>query len=97
MRHKIGRGVVQLSALLSPSLVLLAICCTTELYKGIIVWQIGITLIPFIISLKYAVFPRKINATEATVIALCLVFYPLIVAVVPYYYFKAINNLKSTI
>jgi len=46
--------------------------------------------------MKYAVFPRKMSVTELTIVGLCLAFYPLILAIIPYYYFKAINNLKNT-
>lgn len=94
LHHKIGRAVAQLSLLLCPLLLLVAVCYPEELYKALIVWLLGIILIPFIISLKYAVFPRAINATEATVLSLCIIFHPLILAVIPYYYFKAVHNLK---
>lgn len=95
LRYKIRRGIIQLSLLVWPLFFLVAISFPTDLYKAFIVWLLGLTLIPFIISLKYAVFPRAISIPEGTIISLCLIFYPLIIAVVPYYYFKAVNNLKQ--
>jgi hypothetical protein len=52
-------------------------------------------LIPFTISLKYAAYPEKVGISEGIILALCLAFYPLILAIIPYYYFKAIANLKK--
>ncbi len=93
--YKILRGIIQLSILLLPIILMQFIVFREEIYKAVIVWALGLLLIPFIISLKYAAFPRKINSSEGIIIALCLTFYPLVLAIIPYYYFKAINNLKN--
>ena len=94
LRYKMWRGMVQLSMLLTPLLLGLALFHPAELYKGAIVWGLGLFLVPFMVCLKYAVRPRRFNATEATMVALCVTFYPLILAIIPYYYFKAVANLK---
>lgn len=95
LRYKIGRGIIQLTLLLVPLLLLFGIGYPDQLYQACIVWLLGLILITFIITLKYAVFPRTMNVTEATIVGLCVIFYPLILAVIPYYYFKALHNLKN--
>ena len=94
LRYKMWRGIIQLSLLLAPLLLGLAVLHPSGFYKGAIVWGLGLLLVPFMVCLKYAVFPRRLNATEASMVALCVMFYPLILAVIPYYCIKAIDNLK---
>ncbi|WP_148907445.1 hypothetical protein [Sphingobacterium allocomposti] len=93
--YKIRRGVAQLCILWAPILLPFAVLHPAEAYKGVIVCLLGVMLIPYVILLKYAVYPRKINITEGTMLGLCLAFYPLVLALIPYYYFKAIQNLKN--
>ncbi|VTQ04800.1 hypothetical protein [Sphingobacterium daejeonense] len=93
--YKIKRGIIQLSILLIPLVILQILFFPSELYKPILVWGLGILLIPFTISLKYAAYPEKVGISEGIILALCLAFYPLILAIIPYYYFKAIANLKK--
>lgn len=95
LKHKIGRGVMHLSYLILPLGILFCVCFPLEYYKVAVIWLAGSLVIPFIIFLKYAVYPRRIHVSETFMIALCFLFYPLILALIPYYYFKAVENLKS--
>lgn len=95
LNHKFKRGIFQLSLLLLPILIPLVALFPHDISKALIVWGLGLFLIPFVISLKYAVFPRKVNVAEGVILGLCLMFYPLVLFIIPYYYFKAIQNLKT--
>ena len=92
---KIRRGLLHLSLLLFPLFLLLLLFYSAEWYKGLIVCLLGAFLVFFMICMKYAVFPRRINASESSMLALCLLCYPLILAIIPYYYIKALQNLKQ--
>ncbi|MGX1640711.1 hypothetical protein [Sphingobacterium sp. NPDC055431] len=93
--HKFTRGIIQLSLLLLPIAIPLCVIFPEDITKALIVWGLGLFLIPFAICLKYAVFPRKVSVSESIVLGLCLAFYPLVLVIIPYYYYKAIQNLKS--
>jgi len=47
-----------------------------------------------IVLAKYSAFPKEINLLEGFIIAFALSFPPLILVIIPYFYFKSINNLK---
>ncbi|MGH2622987.1 MAG: hypothetical protein ACRDE7_04910 [Sphingobacterium sp.] len=93
--YKIKRGIVQLSLVLSPLILLFLIFSPFDYFKVLLVWLLVSIFIPAIICLKYAVYPRKINLTEGILLSLCISFYPLILALIPYYISKAIKNLKD--
>ena len=92
--HKFTRGIIQLTLLLLPISIPFCIIFPEDITKALIVWGLGLFLIPFAICLKYAVFPRKVSVSEAVILGLCLAFYPLVLVIIPYYYYKAIQNLK---
>jgi hypothetical protein len=46
------------------------------------------------ILIKYSAYPREMNLSEGILIALCVNFPPLLLALIPFFYFKAINKLK---
>lgn len=92
---KIYRGILQLTLLILPILILQFAFFPEDFFKPVLLWGMGMLIIPFVITLKYAVFPRKINITEGFIMGLCLMFYPLILAIIPYYYYKSIQNLKK--
>ena len=95
LMYKIRRGLVQLSLLILPLMGGIVAFFPESYYKVLIVWFLGLFLIPFVICVKYAVFPRKINITEGSILALCLAFYPLVLALIPYYFYKAVSNLNK--
>lgn len=93
--RKMKRGFLQLLVLCLPLIIAFATVFPQESYQVLIV-LIGLTfLIPFIITLKYSAYPRQINFPEAFTLAICLSFYPLILALMPFYYAKALKNLKN--
>lgn len=93
---KIKRAIIQSYALLFPPAVALTLRFQTEaIWIELLVALFVLLIVAFVICLKYAAYPRTISLPEMTVFALCCVFYPLIIAILPYYYLKAINNLQS--
>ena len=67
----------------------------TEDYKPItLFFLIGIFFLWMIILAKYAAYPEEINIPEGIIIAMCIFFPPLLLAVIPFFYQKAINKLK---
>jgi len=93
--YKIKRGILQLSILLLPLILLFLILFPSSYLKIILVWGLVMLLIPTTICVKYAVYPRKISITEGLMLGLCLSFYPLVLALIPYYISKAIKNLTN--
>lgn len=93
--YKIKRGILQLSILILPLIILFLILFPSSYLKIILVWFLVTLLIPTVICIKYAVYPRKISITEGLMLSLCLSFYPLVLALIPYYISKAIKNLRN--
>ena len=55
---------------------------------------IGVLFLWTIVLAKYSVFPDEIHLSLGFIIAFTLLFPPLILVVIPYFYTKSINNLK---
>lgn len=93
MKMMIGLGYSFLLVL--PVLVLL--CVFFPAYIGtIVLFQLpGMVFLCAIIMAKYAAYPHEINMPEAVIFALCIYFPPLILVTIPYYFIKAMRNLKS--
>ena len=55
---------------------------------------IGVLFLWTIVLAKYSVFPDEIHLSLGFIIAFTLLFPPLILVIIPYFYTKSINNLK---
>ena len=55
---------------------------------------IGILFLWTILLAKYSAFPDEIHLSEGFIIAFTILFPPLILVIIPYFYTKSINNLK---
>lgn len=95
LKHKIIRGVSQLSLLILPLSISLCVFFPTHIHWVLIVWGGGSLLVVLSILMKYASYPRKINILDGFIIALFAVFPLLTLAIFPYYYKKANKNLKQ--
>ena len=95
LMRKFKRGILQCLLLVLPLLFLYAVIFPSDLFNACIVLGGILLLLPFAITLKYVAYPREINFPEVFALALCFSFYPLIFALLPFYYMKAINNLKN--
>ena len=54
---------------------------------------IGFAFLMLIILAKYAAYPAEMNLPEGIMIALCLIFPPLLLGLIPFFYRKAVNKL----
>lgn len=93
--RKFRRGLLQCLLFVLPLLLTYAFIYSSEWFNALIVLGGILFLIPFAITLKYVAYPREINFPEVSVLILCFSFYPLIVALLPFYYLKALKNLKN--
>jgi len=95
LMRKFRRGILQCLLFAFPLLFIYVIIFPSDLFNACIVLGGILLLLPFAITLKYVAYPREINFPEVFALALCFSFYPLILALLPFYYIKAINNLKN--
>ncbi|VTR44677.1 hypothetical protein [Sphingobacterium thalpophilum] len=95
LMRKLGRGVLHCLILTIPLLLIFVLFFPADWFNAGIVLAGILLLLPFAITLKYVAFPREINFPEVFVLILCFSFYPLILALLPFYYIKAISNLKN--
>ncbi|WP_158656141.1 hypothetical protein [Sphingobacterium sp. HMA12] len=93
--RKFRRGILQCLLFAFPLLLTYAFIFSSEWFNAVIVLGGILFLLPFAITLKYVAYPREINFPEVFALVLCFSFYPLILALLPFYYFKALKNLKN--
>ena len=93
--RKIKRGLLQCFVLTLPIVLPYVIIFSADLFQALIIGAGMLLLLPFYITLKYVVYPREISLPEASILVLCFSFYPLILALLPFYYVKAVKNLKN--
>ncbi|MBK8586986.1 MAG: ABC transporter permease [Bacteroidetes bacterium] len=55
----------------------------------------GFAFLWTMILIKYSAYPNEMNLLEGILIALCINFPPLLLAVIPFFYFKSINKLNA--
>ena len=95
LMRKFRRGILQCLLVAFPLLLVYVLLFPSALFNACIVLGGILFLLPFAITLKYVAYPREINFPEGFALVLCFSFYPLILALLPFYYIKAINNLKN--
>lgn len=93
--RKFRRGILQCLLFVLPLLLTYVFIFSAEWFNALIVLGGILFLLPFAITLKYVAYPREINFPEGFALALCFSFYPLILALLPFYYLKALKNLKN--
>lgn len=95
IKHKVKEGILQFSILLSPMLFLFLLFDRGALLWATVVWGVGVLLIMLAIFMKYSVYPRRLSIIEG-VKFIPVAFVPVLVIVFfPFYYRKAIKNLKN--
>jgi hypothetical protein len=78
----------------SPVILALSIFGPKNIPAVLICFLIGIMYLVLSIMTKYAIFPEKSNGSESIVIAVCLLFPPLLIVMIPYMSNRAIKQLK---
>lgn len=91
---KIKQGIYASSLLCLP-LAVLNIVFQPNLYLAIILVQcLGYLFIIFIVLAKYSMYPYPMNLPQSILFILCVIFPPLLLITIPFFYKKAIRALK---
>ncbi len=77
-----------------PILLMLLYFYSEEYRTIILLYLIGMLFLWTIILAKYSVYPNEMNIPEGILISLSVVFPPLLLFLIPYYFKKSVNNLK---
>lgn len=94
LKNKIIIATKNATLLAMPILIALLIFYPSDSNLILFLFFIGVLFLWIIILAKYAAFPREINLLEGAAIAFALSFPPFILAIIPYFYIKSIQNLK---
>jgi len=79
----------------SPILITLLIFYPED-YESIFTFLIlGIAFLITVVLAKYGAYPKKMNLSESVLIGLALYFPPIILGLIPYFYYQSIGNLKA--
>jgi hypothetical protein len=84
-------------SLLTNSPVMLALCIfsPSNILAVIICFLLGFTYLTLLIMIKYNAFPEKPGVPESIVIAVCLIFPPLLAVMIPYMSNRAAKQLNQ--
>lgn len=95
IKNKIHVGSLQLSILIAPFMLLMILFGTSLFFWIVLCWISGLLLLILVILMKYAAYPRSVGITEAIGCMVIVMMPLLLVAAYPYYYKKAVRNLKK--
>ncbi|MDQ6902028.1 MAG: ABC transporter permease [Bacteroidota bacterium] len=91
--QKIKTAWLQASLLCLPVIVALGIFFPTHFYVIVGFYLLGYLFLLTIILAKYSAFPENVNLQQAILIALSLYLVPLLIVIVPYFYFQSVRKL----
>lgn len=91
---KIRIATLHILLLDAPVLLCLLFYYPGESWQVLAFFTIGMLFLWTIILAKYSAYPRTMNLPESLLIAFCLYFPPLLLALLPYFYFRSVNKLK---
>ncbi len=94
LKKKIGVASKNIFLLTAPIALSLLIYFPDEFELTLLGFLAGIFFIWTIILAKYSAYPDEISLPEGILLALCIYFPPLLLAIMPFFYFKSINKLK---
>lgn len=94
LKNKVLSATKNTTLILIPILMSLLICFPIRFEILLLTFLMGMLFLWTIILAKYAAYPRSINLPEGILIAFCLYFPILLLAIIPFFYYKSINKLK---
>jgi hypothetical protein len=94
LKNKVFNAIRNASILVAPIVVNLLIFYPNESELILLFFIIGLLFLCTIILAKYSAYPSEMNIPEGILIAFSLYFPPLLLAIIPFFYSKSINNLK---
>lgn len=90
---KIKTGIVYSSILVAPILIVLSIFFFNEIFTLLTALLLGYVYLVTIILAKYSAYPYEINLLQILVIGISFIFPPLLIGIIPYFYFQTKNRL----
>lgn len=79
----------------APILIGLFIAFPADYEFTALMFSAGLGFVVATLLAKYSTYPEKMNIPEGVIFALCLYFPPLLIVVLPYLYYKAVQKLKT--
>src|SRR5699024_6825286 len=95
LKNKIIVATKFVALLVSPILFSLLIFYLTDFGMILLFFLIGLLFLWTIILAKYSAYPDEMNLPEGIIIALSIFFPPILLIIIPFFYGKSINRLKS--
>lgn len=95
LKNKILNASKNAALLVAPIPISLLLFYSAEFKLILLFFFVGLLFLWTIILSKYSVYPGEMNLPEGIFVAFSLYFPPLLLAIVPFLYFKSINKLKS--
>lgn len=95
LKDKIIVATKFVTLLVAPILLSLLIFYPTEFGMILLFFLIGILFLWTIIFAKYSAYPDEMNLPEGVIIAVSIFFPPILLFIIPFFYSKSINKLKT--
>lgn len=92
---KIKTGTIYATTLALPILITLAIFYPLKADEIVLFAIIGLSFLWTTVLAKYAAYPNPMGLPEGVLIAMCVYYPPLLIAVIPYFYYKSVKKLNT--
>ena len=92
--NKIKTGLIYFTILSLPIIISLIIFFPNETTTLIVFLLLGYVYIITIILAKYSAYPNEMNLPEGMLIGMSLMFPPILLGIIPFFYSKSIKHLK---
>lgn len=80
-----------------PTTLILSYFFFDNIFIILVLWGVASLSILYAIVIKYASFPKQLGVKEAVIISICVMFPPLIIVAVPFYYFQSLKSLSKVL
>jgi len=97
LRSKIKTATIHSILLSFPIMLFLILFNIDKTHFVLIFGILGVLYVITSLLGKYAYYPSDVNLTQGFVIAFCILFPPLLLIVIPYFYSRSKQNLDSTL
>lgn len=92
---KIKTGLVYSTALVIPILIVMGIFFLSEINTLLIFLLLGYVYLVTIILAKYSAYPNEMNLPQGILIGISLLFLPILIAIIPFFYMQSIKRLND--
>ncbi len=95
LMEKIKTGLAYTTLSSIPILIALSIYFNSELETLLTFLLLGFAYLITIILAKYSVYPNEVSIPQGLLIAVSLMFPPILIGVIPFFYFESKKRLKT--